>query len=124
MSMLWWKRELLALYLLTVQGIALADGIDTQALAYRQLLQHHMQVIEQSKLILDDHDSTATPLQQQQALCERLYAYQQIVHLGDQFAHVEQAQSMKHVAQFYLNQQSASFQQSGMAVEQWCPAKP
>jgi hypothetical protein len=97
-----------------------ANLLDAREMAYQQKLDHAMQRIEQTKLILDDTEITATPLEQQKALCDRLNAYREIILLAEEFDQVEQAHAMKRVAQFYLNQQSEQFDQSGITLETWC----
>ena len=121
--MSWYKGILLSIFIASSLPSGAADLLDAQEMAYQQKLDHHMQMIDRTKLVLDAQEITATPSEQQQALCERLNAYREIVLLGDEFAELAQAQSMKRVAQFYLNQQSASFQHAGIALEQWCTSK-
>lgn len=122
MRMLWVRLIFVGLSFFVSQQVVANDLIDAQQMVYQQKLDHEMQLIEQTKQILDDEHSTATPMEQQLALCGRLKAYQNIVGLADQFIQVEQAHVMKRIAQFYLNQQSTSFQQSGMTIDDWCSA--
>ena len=122
MRMLWVSLIFVGLSFVVSQQVVANDLIDAQQMVYQQKLDHEMQLIEQTKQILDDEHSTVTLMEQKLALCGRLKAYQNIVDLADEFIQVEQAHVMKRIAQFYLNQQSTSFQQSGMTIDDWCSA--
>ena len=118
-----YKGICIGLCLLWGQTTSAVEPSVDQEQKYQQLLDQDIQIIQQSKLILDVESSTATAQQQQEALCQRLGAYQNIIALADVYQQVEQAQAMKRVAQVFLKQQNLSFEQSGMTIDAWCEKK-
>ena len=76
--------------------------------------------INETKLILDAEDSTASPEQQTKAFCTRLHAYQRILQISQENAALNMAGIMKMVAGRYLQQQQESMQSSGLNESAFC----
>ena len=76
--------------------------------------------INETKLILDAEDSTASPEQQTKAFCTRLHAYQRILQISQENAELNMAGIMKMVAGRYLQQQQESMQSSGLNESAFC----
>lgn len=91
---------------------------------YVQRLDEYMDIIQRSKKLLDDPETQATPKQQQQALCERLKAYRDIVKLTEIYPEEESAPSMRMAAKMYLTQQQQSLEKTGMNQENYCATTP
>lgn len=97
----------------------------TQALSeddFNQQIQQYIDIVNQTKTILDDPDTLASIEAQQQALCQRIHAYQDIVKLSNEYPKFENAMLMKWVAQHYLERQKVSLQSSGLNEGAICSA--
>ena len=89
--------------------------------AFNQQLQSYIDTVNQTKLILDGETSTADAKTQQQALCQRIQAYQDIVKLTQSYPEFENALLMKMLAERYLAKQQASFTETGWNQSHFCP---
>lgn len=97
---------------------------ETQTLSeddFNQQIQQHIDIVNQTKNILDHPDSLASAEAQQQALCQRIHAYQDIVKLSNEHPQFENAMLMKLVAQNFLERQKVSLQSSGLNEGAICP---
>ena len=90
---------------------------------YDQQIQHHMQIIQQTKAVLDEPNSKADANQQSQAFCDRLNAYEQIAKLSKDNANLEMASIMLMASQSFLDKQKARLGGSGMTAEVFCAGK-
>lgn len=88
--------------------------------AYDQKIAEYIAQVNQTKKILDD-DQGATDLKaSKQALCQRIQAYQKIYDLSVENIHLDQAGTMKYVAQMFLERQKTSLKSSGMSETEFC----
>lgn len=107
--------------LLYTASLSHAEVLTQQA--YDQKIQQHMQIIQQTKAILDQPDRQADAKQQSQALCERLNAYEQIASLSKENLSLEMASVMLMASQNFLDRQKSSLGDSGMTASGFCAGK-
>ena len=88
--------------------------------AFDEKLQAHIDVVNQTKTVLDDPNATPTALEQKQALCMRIQAYKNIVQLSQDRLQLNSARVMDQVAQAYLERQHKSFNASAMNEQVFC----
>lgn len=90
---------------------------------YDALLNQNMQTIQNTKVILDSEQSTATSSEQSKALCDRIMAYERIKEASEQNQHLENASMMLIAANFYLDRQSKSLDNSNFSRSIFCRSK-
>lgn len=59
-----------------------ADQLTQAQAQYNQKIQQYIEVVNQTKLILDDPDASASAKLQQQTLCLRIQTYKEILKLS------------------------------------------
>lgn len=91
-----------------------------QSHAFDEKLQAYIDVVNQTKTVLDDPNATPTALEQKQALCMRIQAYKNIVQLSQDHLELNSARVMHQVAQTFLERQDQSFKASAMSEQIFC----
>lgn len=104
-----------------MMSLARAETLTQQQ--YDQQIQHHTEVIKQTKAVLDVPGSKADAEQQSQALCDRLNAYEQIAQLSKDNPELELSSIRLVASELYLNQQKASLGNAGMSIAVFCSGK-
>lgn len=117
------KLKLAFTFSLCLTGIRLAHAEVLTQQDYDQKVEQHRQVIQQTKVILDDPESKADAKTQSQALCDRLNAYEQIAQLSQDNPTLDLAPMMLMVARTYLDKQQKSLTKSGMTSGAFCAGK-
>ncbi|NHC05102.1 hypothetical protein G9F31_15355 [Acinetobacter sp. 187] len=87
-----------------------------------QKLQGYIDRVNQTKAVLDDAVIEPSVKEQQQALCQRIDAYQNIVKLSNEYPEFESASVMKIAALHYLKRQKESFDGSALNQKAFCLA--
>ena len=90
---------------------------------YDALLNQNMQIIQNTKVILDSEKNTATISEQSKALCERIVAYERIKEASEQNKNLENASMMLIAANFYLDRQRKSLDSSYFTQSTFCKNK-
>lgn len=91
----------------------------TQA-QYDQKIQEYVEVVNQTKQVLDDPNALSNSKSQQQALCLRIQTYKTILKLSQDHIDLDSATMMVRVAQTFLDQQTRSFNASAMNEAIFC----
>ncbi|ENU59417.1 hypothetical protein L291_3355 [Acinetobacter guillouiae MSP4-18] len=119
---------------LTLCSIVLSSGLSTQSFAepstqkltqeqYDQRIQTYTDQVNETKHILDEAHSTITAIEQHQAFCSRLDAYQAIARISKENLELDTANMMLVIANNFLDRQKQSIEQSGMTFERFCSIK-
>lgn len=119
---------------LTLCSIVLSSGLSTQSFAesstqkltqeqYDQRIQTYTDQVNATKHILDEAHSTITAIEQHQAFCSRLDAYQAIARISKENLELDTANMMLVIANNFLDRQKQSIEQSGMTLERFCSIK-
>lgn len=121
-------------FILTLCSIVLSSGLSTQSFAepstqkltqeqYDQRIQTYTDQVNETKHILDEEHSTITAIEQHQAFCSRLDAYQAIARISKENLELNTANMMLMIANNFLDRQKQSIEQSGMTLERFCSIK-
>lgn len=121
-------------FTLTLCSIVLSSGLSTQSFAepstqkltqeqYDQRIQTYTDQVNETKHILDEAHSTITAIEQHQAFCSRLDAYQAIARISKENLELDTANMMLVIANNFLDRQKQSIEQSGMTFERFCSIK-
>lgn len=121
-------------FTLTLCSIVLSSGLSTQSFAepstqkltqeqYDQRIQTYTDQVNETKHILDEAHSTITAIEQHQAFCSRLDAYQAIARISKENLELDTANMMLMIANNFLDRQKQSIEQSGMTFERFCSIK-
>lgn len=121
-------------FTLTLCSIVLSSGLSTQSFAepstqkltqeqYDQRIQTYTDQVNETKHILDEAHSTITAIEQHQAFCSRLDAYQAIARISIENLELNTANMMLMIANNFLDRQKQSIEQSGMTLERFCSIK-
>ncbi|KQX03709.1 hypothetical protein ASC84_03120 [Acinetobacter sp. Root1280] len=121
-------------FTLTLCSIVLSSGLSTQSFAepstqkltqeqYDQCIQTYTDQVNETKHILDEAHSTITAIEQHQAFCSRLDAYQAIARISIENLELNTANMMLMIANNFLDRQKQSIEQSGMTLERFCSIK-
>lgn len=88
--------------------------------AFDLKLKEYIDVVNQTKMVLDDPRATPSALEQRQALCLRIQAYKNIAKLSQDNLDLDSARLMNRVAQVFLERQEKSFNASAMSEQVFC----
>ncbi|MFW2081040.1 hypothetical protein ACNPQK_08690 [Acinetobacter guillouiae] len=121
-------------FTLTLCSIVLSSGLSMQSFAepstqkltqeqYDQRIQTYTDQVNETKHILDEAHSTITAIEQHQAFCSRLDAYQAIARISKENLELDTANMMLVIANNFLDRQKQSIEQSGMTFERFCSIK-
>lgn len=121
-------------FTLTLCSIVLSSGLSTQSFAepstqkltqeqYDQRIQTYTDQVNETKHILDEAHSTITAIEQHQAFCSRLDAYEAIARISKENLELDTANMMLVIANNFLDRQKQSIEQSGMTFERFCSIK-
>lgn len=91
-----------------------------QSHAFDLKFQQYVDVVNQTKTVLDDPKATPTASEQKKALCMRIQAYKNIVQLSQENLELDSARLMSQVAQAFLERQDQSFKASAMSEQIFC----
>lgn len=90
---------------------------------YDSLLNQYMQIIQNTKVVLDSEDTKSTFAEQNEAFCERINAYQDIKKISEQNKQLENSSHMLLAANYYLERQSKSLELGGFSDSTFCKRK-
>lgn len=91
-----------------------------QNYAFDLKLQEYIDVVNQTKMVLDNPKATPSALEQKQALCKRIQAYKNIAKLSQENLELDSAPIMNRVSQNFLDRQEKSFNASAMSEQVFC----
>ena len=87
---------------------------------YDALLNQYMQIIQNTKVVLDSDDANSTFAEQNKAFCERINAYQDIKKISEENKQLENASHMLLAANYYLERQSKILELGGFSDSAFC----
>ena len=96
------------------------QALDLSEAEFNQNLQIQIDIVNQTKSILDDPNLSSSLKEQGKALCQRIQAYQKVAALSEDYPQFETSSFYQMVAKRYLAQQKQSFEASGMNISSFC----